>query len=44
MANTSRTGFYPVKHISAPYNGQANIYERLPADHSGICWGLSEVI
>lgn len=28
MANTSRTGFYPVKHISgAPYNGQANIYE-----------------
>lgn len=28
MANVSRTGFYPVKHISgAPYNGQANIYE-----------------
>lgn len=28
MANISRTGFKPVKHLSgAPYNGQANIYE-----------------
>lgn len=28
MANVSRTGFRPVKHLNgAPYNGQANIYE-----------------
>ena len=33
MANVSRTGFRPVKHLTgAPYNGQANIYEASSAE------------